>query len=93
MSNKGESPSKSRWIPEQFLPFAEQSLLNLAVSGARVITPDGVDLTASLLAQADRINQQFDQALRKSAPAKRTPRKATSPAGPPRTKKLATAKA
>jgi hypothetical protein len=86
------SDKRARRLPDEALAYAEQSLLNLVLGGAQVISADGVNLTVSLLAQANRINQQFDQALRKSAPAKRTPRKASSPAGPPRSKKPATTK-
>jgi hypothetical protein len=58
--------SKQRHIPDKFLPAVEQGLLNLALNGFRVLRDDGTELTASLLGQAGRINQQFDEALPRS---------------------------
>lgn len=58
--------SDTRIIPDNWLPAAEQSLLNMAIRGYHVINPDGVDLTDSLVAQGHRISSDFDRALSKS---------------------------
>lgn len=73
--------SETRRIPDEYMPFCEQSLLNLAKGGHLVLTPEGGNLTESLLAQADRINADFDQALKKM---RRRTRIASSPAGAPK---------
>jgi hypothetical protein len=54
---------KARAIPDEFLPLIEQGLLNLAANGDVRIIRDGKDITRSLLAQAGRINKDYETAL------------------------------
>lgn len=54
---------KQRPLPSELLPFCEQSLLNLVLRGADVYTADGQRLSVSLIAQADRINAEYEKAL------------------------------
>lgn len=84
-----EPKVKSRYIPQEILPFCEQSLLNLALKGARVIGPEG-DMTDSLIAKADAINAEYEKALRKlrNTKGQSAPRKATAPPFDPKAKGL-----
>ena len=67
-----EAASKARHIPDEMIPFCEQSLLNLALNGVILVTNDGGDLTSSLLSKSDEINANYAKALNKLR--KKTPR-------------------
>lgn len=70
-------------VPDELLPFSEQSLLNLALNGCRVTDPFGVDLTESLKLQTPRINGDYERALKKYRARTTKPR---YPIKPPRNK-------
>lgn len=52
-------------VPEELIAFSEQSLLNLALNGCKVIDPKGNDITESLKSQTPRINADYERALKK----------------------------
>lgn len=54
---------KARRIPDEFLPIAEQALLNMAVGGEVRVIRDGHDITRSLVSQAGRINKDYESSL------------------------------
>lgn len=49
-----------RPIPPEFDALGQQMLLNLAVAGHKVITPNGIDATSAALDSAEKINAEFD---------------------------------
>jgi hypothetical protein len=55
--------SNSRSISDQYKPVVEQSLVNLADKGCKVIDGNGADLTAMLMEHATDINGDYDQWL------------------------------
>jgi hypothetical protein len=78
---------KARAIPDEFLPLVEQGLLNLAANGEVRIIRDGKDVTRSLLAQAGRINKDYETALttiRAKRSINRKPTSADRPTPPTR---------
>jgi hypothetical protein len=52
----------SRALPPQLDAVGQQLLLNLAVTGAKIID-DGLDLTDAVLSRADETNKAFDDWL------------------------------
>lgn len=129
MGRKAELDALARTIPEKFLPFAEQAMLNMALRGISLLVGSH-NLSPSMIKQGKRINADYEQALHvarggkikaetpppvtatlrvdipkpgpkpltraeiesqdgavepdKKPPRKRTARKATAKAGPPR---------
>lgn len=77
-----------RFIPEEFMAFTEQAILNLALKGCKITNQHGQDLTESMVSQKARINTSFDTALERkrngeslaTKPKKTLPRPKPGPA-------------
>jgi hypothetical protein len=52
-----------RAIPDGYRPVIEQSLINLASKGCKVVDENGADLTAILIEHAPSINDDYDKWL------------------------------
>jgi hypothetical protein len=62
MGRKTELDALARTIPEKFLPFAEQAMLNMALRGISILVGSH-NISPSLIKKGKRINADYEQAL------------------------------
>lgn len=62
MGKQAEQAALARKIPDAYLPFAEQSMLNMALKGIQIIVGSH-NISPSLIEQGKRINEEYTKAL------------------------------